>query len=162
MSIYYVTVGKTEYQVEINGNIYKINGEVVQASLIALKEHGVHLFKKGLSKREIHVKLRGKSQYIINIKGVHAVLNVGKFRAPHNPSSTIQNGDIIAPLPGQIISVHVTVGEHVEEGQIVVVMELMKMQMIMHAACSGQVTEIKAEPGLIIAKGEILVNIEEN
>ncbi len=161
MSIYYVTVGKNEYQVEINENSCKINGEFVQATLVALKEHGVHLLRRGLNKREIHVKAQGKSQYLLDIKGLHAHVKVGKNKALQSRSADSSAGDLISPLPGQVVSVHVSEGDQVEQGQILLVMESMKMQMVLHAACSGKVMQVEAQAGKVIAKGAMLVRIEK-
>jgi biotin carboxyl carrier protein len=161
LSIYYVSVGNNEYQVEIDDNNYKIDGEVVQASLIALKEHGVYIFRKGLWKREIHVEAQGKSQYALDTKGLHTVAKVEKNSPRRRRITATGVRDLIAPMPGQVVSVHVTVGDRVEKGQILVVEESMKMLMNMYASCAGIVTQINAQTGMLIAKGDILVKIEE-
>lgn len=161
MSIYYVSVGNNEYQVEINDNHYKINGEVVQATLIALKERGFFLFRKGFWKREIHVEAQGKSQYVLDTQGLHAVVKVGKNSVRQRRTTAIAAGDLIAPMPGQVVSVHIHVGDRVEKGQLLVVMESMKMQMNMYAACTGKVTQIPVQAGMLIAKGDNLVKMEE-
>jgi hypothetical protein len=78
MSIYYVTIGKNEYQIEIDDSDYKINGEAVEATLTALKERGVYVLKKGLWKREFHVEAEGKGQYMLDSEGLHGVAKVEK------------------------------------------------------------------------------------
>jgi biotin carboxyl carrier protein len=162
LRIYYVTIGKNEYQIEINGNEIKINGESVNATLIALKEYGVHLLRKGFAKREIHIKEQGRSKYVIDSIGSHAIVNVGKTRTSQHQSTAHKERDIFAPLPGQVVSVHVKVGDQVKKGQIMIIMESMKMQMILQASRNGTVAQVEAEVGKSIAKDDVLVVFEED
>ena len=62
-------------------------------------------------------------------------------------------GDLLAPMPGMVVRVHVTEGEQVEKGQLLVVLELMKMQMEMRAACAGKVSQVNAQPRMYGGKG---------
>ena len=67
-------------------------------------------------------------------------------------------GQIIkTPLPGKVTHVAVTVGDHVERGQTVVVIEAMKMENESKAAAPGTVTEIRVQPGQAVNAGDVLV-----
>ncbi|MGZ6346300.1 MAG: hypothetical protein ACXWNC_01855, partial [Anaerolineales bacterium] len=76
MTIYYVTVGKKEYQVEINGKQYKINGELVQAVLVAMKERGKYLYDGVARKTEIYIESMGDSLYTLNANRRNAIAKV--------------------------------------------------------------------------------------
>ena len=160
MSIYYVTVGKKEYQIEINGDGYKINGEAIEAVLTALKERGIYVLKKDLWKREFHAEAQGKGQYILDSEGLHGTAKVEKSSPKQRQSSSADAGDLISPMPCQVVSVSVHVGDQVEKGHQLLVVESMKMQMTLYAPCDGTVTQVNAEPGMLIAKGDTLVKIE--
>jgi biotin carboxyl carrier protein len=161
MSTYYILVGKNEYQVEINGNVFTINGETVHAALEALRESGLYLLSGGAWKRELHVKAQGNSQYIVDANGKHVVAKVEKGNSHlYRKANAVGEGDLLAPMPGMVISVHVTEGEWVEPGQLLVVLESMKMQMEMRAACAGRVSQVNAQPKSMTAKGDVLVKIE--
>ncbi len=67
---------------------------------------------------------------------------------------------IKAPLPGKITHVAVAVGDHVERGDTVVVIEAMKMENEFKAAASGTVTEVRVQPGQAVNAGDVLVLIE--
>ena len=54
---------------------------------------------------------------------------------------------IIAPIPGVLISVDVKVGDRVEYGQVVCILEAMKMRNPIRVAKPGVVTEVKVKPG---------------
>ncbi len=67
---------------------------------------------------------------------------------------------VLAPMPGLIVRVHVAVGEAVEAGQPVVVMEAMKMENELRAPAAGTVKAVHASPGKAVEKGAVLVEME--
>jgi pyruvate carboxylase subunit B len=66
---------------------------------------------------------------------------------------------IKAPLPGKITHVAVAVGDHVERGDTVIVIEAMKMENEFKAAAAGTVTEVRVQPGQPVNAGDVLVLI---
>jgi len=161
MTIYYVSVEKNEYQIEINNNQFKINGEAVQATLIALQEHGLYLLRHGTWKRELHVQAQGNRQYTLDVNGRHAVAKVEKSNSrEHRKANTTSAGDLTAPMPGIVVIVHVVEGQAVEVGQVLVLLESMKMQMILRAPCAGKVILVNTQPNSQVAKDALLVKID--
>jgi biotin carboxyl carrier protein len=161
MSIYYVTVGKNEYQIEINGNQYKINGELVQAALVALKERGKYLLNGVARKTEIYIESLGNSQYTLNAARRHAIAKVERSNSRQGrKTKAASSGNLTAPISCIVVSVHVAPGEVVETGQVLVVLESMKMQMEMRSSCAGLVDSVNVQPKTQIAKGELLVKIK--
>ena len=67
---------------------------------------------------------------------------------------------IVAPMPGLIVRVSVVVGDTVEAGQGVVVMEAMKMENELRATSSGVVRRVEVQPGMAVEKGAVLVALE--
>ena len=67
---------------------------------------------------------------------------------------------IVAPMPGLVVRVRVAVGDRVEAGQGVVVMEAMKMENELRATAAGVVKSIEVEPGTAVEKGTLLVGLE--
>ena len=65
------------------------------------------------------------------------------------------------PIAGRIIDVKVKVGDRVEEGDVVCMLESMKMENPIFAPISGKVTEVKVSPGQTVKFGETIVVIEE-
>ena len=70
------------------------------------------------------------------------------------------SGKVAVPMQGTIVKVLVEVGQAVEVGTALVVLEAMKMENIINADKAGTVTEIKVEPGQAVASGDIVVVIE--
>ena len=68
--------------------------------------------------------------------------------------------NVAAMMPGKVVRVLVTVGQAVEAGHGLVVVEAMKMQNEMKSPKTGHVAEVKTKAGATVAAGEVLVVIE--
>ena len=72
-----------------------------------------------------------------------------------------QSGEtVLAPMPGVVIGITVTVGDTVEAGQGVLTLEAMKMENELKSAVEGVVREVRVEVGQGVAQGEPLIVIE--
>ncbi len=69
------------------------------------------------------------------------------------------SGDVAVPMQGTIVKVLVEVGQTVEVGQPVVVLEAMKMENQINAEKAGTVKEIKVEAGAKVGAGDVVVII---
>ena len=58
-----------------------------------------------------------------------------------------KSGKVSANIPGKVVTVEVSVGDEVKEGQVVMILEAMKMQNESQAPVSSTVTEIHCEEG---------------
>ena len=67
--------------------------------------------------------------------------------------------DITAPLPGKIISIDVKVGDIVREGDVVAVLEAMKMDNEIESEFDGKVVSIEVSEGETIPAGGIILTI---
>jgi biotin carboxyl carrier protein len=65
-----------------------------------------------------------------------------------------------AQMPGRVVRVLVEVGQAVEAGQPVVVVEAMKMQNEMKSPKNGTVTDVRVAPGATVNPGDVLVVVE--
>ena len=65
-----------------------------------------------------------------------------------------------APMPGLIVRINVQVGDPVQAGQGLVVMEAMKMENELRAQAAGKVKAIIASPGTAVEKGALLIELE--
>jgi glutaconyl-CoA decarboxylase len=69
-------------------------------------------------------------------------------------------GALRAPLPGKVLSVKCKVGDSVNAGDTVLVLESMKMENAIMAPKSGRIKEVPVSEGTTVALGDILVVIE--
>ena len=67
---------------------------------------------------------------------------------------------VTAPMVGKILKVEKNVGDQVEEDDVVIVMEAMKMEIPVVAPVSGTLKEIKTSPGQSVEAGDVLAEIE--
>jgi biotin carboxyl carrier protein len=72
----------------------------------------------------------------------------------------IRKKDIHAPMPGLVVDIGVKVGQEVEQGQGVVIVEAMKMENELKASQGGIVKEILVSKGQKVDQNELLVVIE--
>ena len=75
--------------------------------------------------------------------------------------SRAASGDLTAPMQGTIVRVAVAEGDQVAEGDLVVVLEAMKMEQPIAAHRSGTVTNLRAEPGSTVTSGAVLCTIDD-
>ncbi|MFP4346420.1 MAG: acetyl-CoA carboxylase biotin carboxyl carrier protein subunit, partial [Anaerolineales bacterium] len=68
-------------------------------------------------------------------------------------------GEVTAQMAGLIVDLQVDVGDRVEEGDVLMVQEAMKMQMPLQAPRSGRVAELTVEIGSEVEKGVLLARI---
>ena len=68
--------------------------------------------------------------------------------------------DIEAHITGTVWKIEVTVGDQVDEGDTVVILESMKMEMPVEAEDSGKVAKICCEEGQAVNEGDTLVVLE--
>ncbi len=79
----------------------------------------------------------------------------------HVPSreATFQTRDLIAPMPGDIVDIFVNVGDQVEAGQELCVIEAMKMKNILRSPRSGKVAGIEISLGETVPYGKVLIRL---
>ncbi|MCD4748713.1 MAG: biotin/lipoyl-binding protein [Thermoanaerobaculales bacterium] len=70
-------------------------------------------------------------------------------------------GRIVAPIPGKVVAIHVALGDEVEAGRPLVILEAMKMENELAAERAGRVAEIHFAPGDIVESGSVLIDLEE-
>jgi len=70
--------------------------------------------------------------------------------------------DIVSPMPGVVIAVHVTIGDHVAVGDPLVVIEAMKMEHIVRARHPGHVAQCHVAIGANVRVGQHLLEVVED
>lgn len=97
---------------------------------------------------------------------VHGLAFTVEVQDPRDTSRALRSSmgsgrqEISAPMPGKVIRVLVNVGDSVDAGQGLIVVEAMKMQNEMKAARPGRVLEIRARAGETVGAGDTLVILE--
>ena len=67
---------------------------------------------------------------------------------------------VTSPMPGNILSVNVNVGDTVKRGQVLMILEAMKMENEIMCPCDGTVASIHVEKGATVETGTLLCVIQ--
>lgn len=68
--------------------------------------------------------------------------------------------EIIAPMPGLVVDVLVSVGDEKQKSDNIVILEAMKMENILKSEGDGKVSEILIKKGDSVSKGQVLIRFE--
>ncbi|MFZ5644867.1 MAG: acetyl-CoA carboxylase biotin carboxyl carrier protein subunit [Bacillota bacterium] len=68
--------------------------------------------------------------------------------------------DILSDIAGVVLEVMVKAGDHVSEGQEVINLESMKMEIPVQSSASGKVSEIKVAQGDFVDEGQLVIVLE--
>ena len=80
--------------------------------------------------------------------------------APAAPAMSVSGGEAVnAPMPGTILKVNVSAGQSVKAGQVLVVLEAMKMENEIFAPKAGSVAQVVVSKGSSVNTGDVLVVI---
>ena len=118
--------------------------------------------------RRFIINVNGKS-YDVGVEEVDAAASAPvapaapaaqpKAEAPAAPSvsaSVAEGTKIEAPMPGTILEVRVHVGDTVKEGDVLFVLEAMKLENELAAPCAGTVASVNTAKGTVVNAGDIL------
>lgn len=114
--------------------------------------------------RGYQVTVNGRS-YALRIEGKTAIVNGKAYEVDLQPDMSEAATEaaeragttpVIAPIPGKVLKVAVSPGQTVEEGDVIVVLEAMKMEMQVTADVSGTVTHVSINPGVQVIAGQTL------
>lgn len=81
--------------------------------------------------------------------------NVVKTTQPKSNNA----GDVAAPMPGTVLKVKVAVGDAVKQGQVLLILEAMKMENEIVSPIDGIVAILNVEDGKSVSAGEVMVSI---
>jgi acetyl-CoA/propionyl-CoA carboxylase, biotin carboxylase, biotin carboxyl carrier protein len=120
-----------------------------------------------LVKRDTTVEVNGKRFSVAMWVPDQPVVAIGNAKsAPKKAARSASSsgggagsGDVSVPMQGTIVKVLVEVGQEVETGQTVVVLEAMKMENQIPAETSGTVKEVKVSAGDTVGAGDVVVVI---
>jgi biotin carboxyl carrier protein len=148
--------GRSVYRVSVDGNEFLVDG----------KKTGRTNFSLIVDNRSFEIEVDNTDdEYRVLVDGrnyrIHLVderrVRVGAAQS----GLQLQGRQMVSvPMPGKIIAVLVAVGDAVELGQGLVIVEAMKMENEVRSPISGEVKEIKVKPGDTVEGGALLVIVE--
>jgi len=151
----------SKYQYKVQGVDYEVDIEEVEGNIAKVNVNGIS-FEVELQKPINAAKHPQLSKPKVEAPKPVAAAPVAAVpaAAPVQPAAPAGAGTPVkAPLPGTIIDVKVQVGQQVNVGEVVLVLEAMKMQNNIEAEYAGQVTSISVKAGDTVMEGAVLMTI---
>ncbi len=143
---------KKEYKYIINGNQYEvIIGDIAENTATVTvngEEYTVEMEPEPEEEKKVVVRKPVAAESADNSENSENSANINT------------NNAIKAPLPGVITEICVNVGDEVNAGDTVVVLEAMKMANNIEAEKAGKITAICVKPGQTVMEDDALVVIE--
>ena len=142
-----VEVNGNDYDIEVLGNKARINSEEID---LKLEEDEIMI----LDKKKFHLDFlqEGQPSFMI-INGM--AYNVSK-----SVFSSTALKELKTPISGQIIDISATPGTELKRGELVIILEAMKMENQIRSPIKGRVKEIKVKKGQSVRLGDILLTFE--
>ena len=149
-----ITLDGTTYKIIVDGNSVLVNG---QPFVVGLEEDRVLVdgtpYSVTLEEDQVLV---GGIAYELAVKGLE-----GEKAGPRAAAKAVAAaGAVTAIMPGKIIRVLVTEGAEVAEGDVICILEAMKMENELKAPKEGVVKALHIEPGQDVEMGAVLAEIE--
>jgi propionyl-CoA carboxylase alpha chain len=107
----------------------------------------------------MQVTRAGNRLYAQAVGGTIAFDIVPRFGVPGAGASA---GGLMAPMPGVVIDVRCASGDQVEAGQVLVVLEAMKMEHLVRAPADGVVADVRVSKGQHVENGALLLAFEDD
>ncbi|WP_143959989.1 acetyl-CoA carboxylase biotin carboxyl carrier protein subunit [Litoribacter populi] len=162
--MYSVTINKDKFEVNKEKDGFQVNKSLIEWDITKLEDRRYHILAKHQSynleliehnaeEKTLKVKLNNKT-VTLSIKDRYDLL-LEKLGMNNTAGSKAK--DIKAPMPGLIFDIKVKVGDEVQKGDHVLVLEAMKMENIIKSPGDGVVKEIKVSKGASVEKNQVLI-----
>ena len=108
----------------------------------------------------LHAAADGETRWIAFNGRTYELRRPPAARSRRTGAADSVEGVLRAPMPGQVRSVEVAVGDAVEKGQTLLLLEAMKMEIRIQAPQDGTVAALPVSPGQQVEREQVLVEIK--
>lgn len=162
---YFVSVGERIVEVEVDGDQLLVDGAPHAAHLEAVPgTPEQRVIVDGVATSVAVDRFDDGSWRLVHLGAVHD-LAIEDERSRHIRSlvgasaSAAAGGVLKAPMPGLVVRIEVAVGDRVEPGSALVVLEAMKMENELKATTAGIVVAVRVQIGAAVEKGVVLLEL---
>ncbi len=148
-----------KYQYKVQGVDYEVEIEEVEGNIAKVNVNGIP-FEVELQQPINAAKHPNIAKVKVEAPKPVAAAPVAAAAAPAQPAVAAGSGNPVkAPLPGTINQINVKVGDTVAVGDVIVVLEAMKMQNNIEAEYAGTVTSVVVSQGESVMEGAVMLTI---
>ena len=158
-----------KYEYKVKGVDYVVEIQDIEGNIANVTVNGIPFevemkqpVKAGKQKVKLSEERRVKSDEFNNSSSAtnaSSATNESSAPIPKPAAAAASGKPVVAPLPGTINEIKVKVGDKVNAGDTVVVLEAMKMQNNIDAETSGTIASINVNKGDAVMEGDTLVTI---
>lgn len=152
-----------EYKYKVNGVDYTVNINSVEGNMANVTVNGVSYdieMEKPVAAPKATPAPKAAPAPAAAPKAAPAPTPAPAPKAAPAPAAAPTGGKALkAPLPGVIKDIKVAVGDQVKEGQVVLILEAMKMENEINAECDGTITAISVNKDDSVLEGTVLLTI---
>ena len=152
-----------KYQYTVKGVDYEVEIQDIEGNIANVTVNGIPFevemkqpVKAGKQKVKLSEERRVKSE---ESNSSSSATNASSATTTQPAAAAASGKPVVAPLPGTINEIKVKVGDKVNAGDTVVILEAMKMQNNIEAETSGTITSINVNKGDAVMEGDTLVTI---
>ena len=162
---YVTTIGDEQFTIDINhaGQV-TMDGEIINLDMLQMMDTTMYSMIIDGQSHDVRIK-ESDGFYEVQLSGeiFEVVVEDERTRrlAGLKGSAGAATGEIVikAPMPGVVIEVLVTKGQQVEKGDLVLILESMKMQNEFKAPRAGEIHMIRVAPGDKVDQNAVMLSI---
>ncbi len=162
---YIATINGNEYPIEvIDERHIRLNGAVQEVDFVAIGNQPVYSLIIDGKSYEAYICPEGDAWQVLLIGQQYEVkVEEEREKRLSRPvgAAAVETGEfhLKAPMPGLIVSVAVQEGEEVKKGQVLAILESMKMQNELRSPRAGKVTRIRVRAGESVEQKQTLLSV---
>ena len=157
----------TKYQYTVKGVDYEVEIQDIEGNIANVTVNGIPFevemkqpVKAGKQKVKLSEERRAEESEERRVKSEESNSSSASAASTSSAPTAAAGKPVVAPLPGTINEIKVKVGDKVNAGDTVVILEAMKMQNNIEAETSGTITSINVNKGDAVMEGDTLVTIK--
>ena len=170
-----VTIGTRDYEVELKSDSINVDGHEFLVSIEKGEEFVTVLVgdvayrvalppederKSGMTVEVDHRPFVIEFETGLSIAKTTTNQSAPTTRGKKKTASAARKGAIVSELAGKILQVNFAEGDTIEAGEVILLLEAMKMENEIKASSSGKITELPVKEGMQVAEGDTLAIIE--
>lgn len=102
----------------------------------------------------------GPDGHDVYVDSPHGPVHLSALPRFPEPGSSVEQGSLLAPMPGNVIRLGAEIGDTVAAGQPLIWLEAMKMEHTISAPTDGVLTQLNVKPGEQVEVGTVLARVE--